>query len=761
MKRILYFVVLFSLSLPKANSQSVKHLTLTYNEPDFSYSYDTDGCLAIDSEALPFVLGEDTLAPALPYFPLYVLINPELDYASASVTSQDSVVFTNVNIAPNPLPLPTSLNTTEMVRGEVSYTDSIYPDENVEYRGTQTIAGYKVLSFLVSPYKYLSQNRQLRFVKSLDVDINLVPMSPTQEMPTRIGNAMRDFVESLVVNKEEMDSLYPTSPQAHGHGLLAPPLGDNAKYRYVIITDSSLVEAYRPLAKWKTTKGVRTKIVTTQDIYSRQSGNTPQLQIKKELRDLYEEGLEYALLGGNVDLVPTQMCYPSWHPGETISTPADLYYSCFNKSFNWDANNNGICGESDDSVDITPYIYVTRIPLSKSTDVEMFVKRILNYERDMDIEPFAWKNRILLSANKNTTYGDYQERSDKIYNWGILPYQHYSRFRFYDSYTDYPEGALYPLSGDNLQEEIEKGYAFVNYCGHGYIHAWGHLEDSTLYYYRHAGNLNNPTLTVVTTTCCHSNAFDIMREGNQIYDDHNKFSIALIKNPNSGVVSYYGCSREGLTYYTYSYLISFYKHLFNGSSFNYGKVAQLSKSELSSSAISGANHSFYWWLQLTINPIGDPEMPLRTSTPQFFDSVNITIDGDHIRVNTNVDSCIICVMSANDNGLTFYDADTLRQKSYPFAADTMSICITKDNYIPVVYKYVKGGNLYIQNETMHGNNRIHGGYIMVGSNVTTEKEAGPVVIEDGATTIESTNGVTITRDFEVKEGAELEIKISN
>lgn len=33
--------------------------------------------------------------------------------------------------------------------------------------------------------------------------------------------------------------------------------------------------------------------------------------------------------------------------------------------------------------------------------------------------------------------------------------------------------------------------------------------------------------------------------------------------------------------------------------------------------------------------------------------------------------------------------------------------------------------------------------------------------EDGATTIESTNGVTITRDFEVKEGAKFEIKISN
>ena len=63
-----------------ANAQGVKHLTLTYDESDFNYSYDTDSCLSIESETLQFVLVEDTLAPALPYFPLYVLISPDLNY---------------------------------------------------------------------------------------------------------------------------------------------------------------------------------------------------------------------------------------------------------------------------------------------------------------------------------------------------------------------------------------------------------------------------------------------------------------------------------------------------------------------------------------------------------------------------------------------------------------------------------------------------------------------------------------------------------
>ena len=288
MNRFLYSFMLLSLCLPMANAQGVKHLTLTYDESDFNYSYDTDSCLSIDSETLQFVLGEDTLAPALPYFPLYVLISPDLNYSSKSTTCQDSIVLMNVNIAPNPIPVPTSYNSLESEHRVISYNDSIYPSENIEYRGTQIMAGYKVLSFLVTPYTYHSQSGQLRFANTLDIDINLMRMSPTQEIPTRIGNSMRDFVATLVFNKEEMDSLYPTSPQ-HGHGLLAPPLGENAKYRYAIITDSSLVEAYRPLAEWKTTKGVRAKIITTQEIYSRQNEGTPQLKIKKELRDLYKE----------------------------------------------------------------------------------------------------------------------------------------------------------------------------------------------------------------------------------------------------------------------------------------------------------------------------------------------------------------------------------------------------------------------------------------------------------------------------------------
>ena len=47
--------------------------------------------------------------------------------------------------------------------------------------------------------------------------------------------------------------------------------------------------------------------------------------------------------------------------------------------------------------------------------------------------------------------------------------------------------------------------------------------------------------------------------------------------------------------------------------------------------------------------------------------------------------------------------------------------------------------------------------IYIGSNVTNDRAQGPVVVENGKSTIRGKNGVTIENDFEVKLGATVEI----
>lgn len=49
-------------------------------------------------------------------------------------------------------------------------------------------------------------------------------------------------------------------------------------------------------------------------------------------------------------------------------------------------------------------------------------------------------------------------------------------------------------------------------------------------------------------------------------------------------------------------------------------------------------------------------------------------------------------------------------------------------------------------------------YYNIGSDVTNTKEKGNVVIDNGKTIIQSENGVTITKNFTIKEDAIFEIK---
>ena len=58
----------------------------------------------------------------------------------------------------------------------------------------------------------------------------------------------------------------------------------------------------------------------------------------------------------------------------------------------------------------------------------------------------------------------------------------------------------------------------------------------------------------------------------------------------------------------------------------------------------------------------------------------------------------------------------------------------------------------MDNFTFYYYNRDH-----LGSNVVSDRDQGPVVVENGSSVISSRYGVTINGDFEVKSGAALEI----
>jgi len=90
----------------------------------------------------------------------------------------------------------------------------------------------------------------------------------------------------------------------------------------------------------------------------------------------------------------------------------------------------------------------------------------------------------------------------------------------------------------------------------------------------------------------------------------------------------------------------------------------------------------------------------------------------------------------------------------PVPVILFDVCLTKPGYVP--YSTVCG-NTYLQNVTLIGTKNYESKHVMIGSDVTNKVVQGPVVVNSGSTRIKASNGATITKDFEVRQGAEFVI----
>ena len=141
------------LPLP-SRGQRTKTVSLTFQKNDFYMSRTGNSLYTIDSYNHNLFLKSDTLLPALPYISVRVLIEPDEDFSGFSLMDEEEEFSRGKVLAPNPTsfttdkPVPTSWTPT------ANYAQATYPNENVEYNGIRWLHGYKMVSFLVCPFRY-------------------------------------------------------------------------------------------------------------------------------------------------------------------------------------------------------------------------------------------------------------------------------------------------------------------------------------------------------------------------------------------------------------------------------------------------------------------------------------------------------------------------------------------------------------------------------------------------------------------------------
>ncbi len=683
MKTRLTILIVILCTIIHAKSESFSH-TFRFQETDFlikPIAVDTSAIVSISSPTMH----PKAHTPDIPIIGRRIALPTNAIVNNYSVSISKRLIRKNINLSSVISPSPAmALDQRKPILSE-KYTQKIYPDSNCVFSKSYNIGEFNIASFLISPFIFDATKQELYFIDSIKIDIDL-KYRGTRKAPSATNPQQLDLLLSTVDNAEIIESL-PSSAESFL----------NDYYPYLIITNNTLKDAFKPLADWKRKKGCPSKIVTIEEIVQNYSGRTQQIKIKTCINDMHERyGVEYVLLGGDVDIIPAQMCYVDSKVDQGLGNnstyaayiPADVYYSC-PEDLEWDTNNDDRAGDPQhDVINYIPILYVTRAPVRSVADATVFVNRTIEYEQS----PKYIKTFLQAGATLDPFYvtgEDYADLLfDKVFNGKIVM----GNTKLFDTYTYTGER----FSKDFFVREFNSGYPLVEVIAHGDEKNWALYGGKPFFNVTDALSIQNEMHTLITTTSCLTNAFDLQETNT---NPNPCLSEAFLRNPNSGVIGYLGSSRYGwfdrypigLTF-SIAYEADFYERLLNPNSTpgvtNFGVLVTFVKHTFLSYM---DDEPLYRWLHYSINAMGDPEMPIFRSYPKQNNSATAFYDQNGILiVDAGVDGAKICVSSAFGN--KFYEISTKRNSTFNTGNGSFDVWITKQDYIP---KHIKVDNYLI------------------------------------------------------------------
>jgi len=337
---------------------------------------------------------------------------------------------------------------------------SSYPKSIYSILGSSSYQGFEYINIRFTPFTYYEKNQSLTYHKKITFQLKYTILQEQNLIENNTGQAV---IPHIFDNREEMQDTNISSPSF-----------SQVSYEYLFITPDYLVESIQFLRYWREIKGHSTKIVTTSWIYEFYNGNDEAEKIKNFLIEKYEEwGIQYVLFIGSSSLIPMRNCYPDANNhAYSGRIPTDYYYA--DLTGEWDKDGDGYYGEkNDDDPDFLADVHIGRIPFDVPWTVEHICQKIIEFEQTDE----NWKKQALLIGAlltlQNEDHSGYA-KTDGAYLMERLSAHVLSPASF-ESTTLYERNGLspsifssdYALTRNNVINEYEKGYGFVNWNGHG------------------------------------------------------------------------------------------------------------------------------------------------------------------------------------------------------------------------------------------------------------------------------------------------------
>jgi hypothetical protein len=367
----------------------------------------------------------------------------------------------------------------------------------------------------------------------------------------------------------------------------------DASYDMVVIAPAKFESSLQPLIAEKNTKGVKTTFKSVEDIFNEYTGYDPPEQVKYFIKYAYDTwGIAYALLVGGLkshlyakDKDTISAGWKAWWvPVRYVSIPldedegclSDLYYGCLYNATggfdSWDSNGDdvyaawNISGAANDVFDMNPEVYVSRLPCTTVSEVNVVVNKILTYESTGPAEK-PWYNTFIGIGGKTYAYyagkPDGEYCCDLAYNYTKNAYPDLNLVPVY--FTNRNISGLVP-DKKGISKAFNQGAGFVDFQGHGFPLGWNTIWFDGTYPKDWVGGIllynfwrinNGAKLPVVVVGGCHNALYNVtvipgMKDKNGTnyfvfgYPCPICFSWGLVLKPRGGAIASTGSTGYGL-----------------------------------------------------------------------------------------------------------------------------------------------------------------------------------------------------------------------
>ncbi|MBN1445410.1 MAG: hypothetical protein JW957_04820 [Candidatus Omnitrophica bacterium] len=503
-------------------------------------------------------------------------------------------------------------------------SNSTYPAKSFHAGSVQTLRGFQILPINIYPYRYTPSVKKIFYYKRVDVTVSFVEDDSETLKPERMLRRLpKDFslIEDSVSNPAAAESYEPLQQPLETLSIF----GDTGPYDYVVITSASLSPYFQPLINHKIQRGLTARIVTVEDIYAAYAGTDNQERIRNFIIDAYLNwNLNYALLGGDTEVVPARGVYGLCEGYEDTNILCDMYYGALDG--NWDADEDGTYGEEEDDVDFFAEVFVGRAPVETETEVQNFVSKTVEYENsfgDENLKKVLFVGELLYDVPE-TWGGDFKDAIEPLF-----PTTYTIRKR-------YDKTGTFNSDGELIVDEINAGVHLINHMGHSdywllmWIGDWEFYDIS-----EDPEDIMNEQKCFIYSQGCYAGAFD---EGgmpgatdeavgeNFVTSQYGAFAVVLN--------SRYGWFQPGDIEASVSQQFDeeFWDAVFTENIKNLGRANQDSKEDNYGNLLADTTGG-YKWVYFQLNVLGDPETSIGGSASRdgivFFDKSKYS-DGDAV-----------------------------------------------------------------------------------------------------------------------------------